>query len=180
MRDNGRNKHAAEGLSGVQGEVALTSFYVYNLPGDAHTQEIRDRCKQVGNLVDIYLAGRRNNAGSFFAFFKFSNVDNENAVETALNEVVIRGRKIHANRAKHPRRSFRDKPNTGHATKTRESIQAVRQVYKVKDHRTFAEATKGANTYNPPLLLNSIKEVQKWSSNAVLVGEVKSFDMFHL
>ncbi|KAL4574429.1 hypothetical protein LXL04_021261 [Taraxacum kok-saghyz] len=75
----------------------LTSFFVCNLPRDANKMELREVCKKIGVLEDIYLAGRRNAAGSFFSFLKFANVNKPETFEAALNQVQLRWRKLKAN-----------------------------------------------------------------------------------
>ncbi|KAL4589627.1 hypothetical protein LXL04_002535 [Taraxacum kok-saghyz] len=174
-----RKMQASKDPPGRREDGLLTSFYVCNLPGDANKQEIREKCKKTGTLEDVYLAGRRNAVGSFFAFLKFSNVDDAAEVEKALNDIHIRGRKLKANRAKHPRRPTMEHRNRVPTKRGGIQHQVGQKVYRVKDVRTFADAAKGVkpSPVKPPLVLNSIKEVAEWSLNATLVGEAKSFDM---
>lgn len=55
-----------------------------------------------GRLVDVYIAGRRDAGGSFFAFVNNSNVRNAEEMVNMLNGMLIDGRKIAANALKHP------------------------------------------------------------------------------
>ncbi|CAH1444129.1 unnamed protein product [Lactuca virosa] len=61
-------------------------------------------CENMGRLVDVYLAGRRDSSGSFFSFVKFDDEKNTKAIEIALNATKQRRRKFYVNLAKHPRK----------------------------------------------------------------------------
>ncbi|KAL4555549.1 hypothetical protein LXL04_038171 [Taraxacum kok-saghyz] len=160
-------------------ENTLTSFYVCNLPGDANKMELRSLCKKIGKLEDIYLAGRRNAAGMFFAFLKFADV---NKPETALNELKLRGRKLNANIAKHPRRPQGNSRVIWKPVNRAPPCEG-RPLHSEKGLRTFADVAKGEsakppNCPPPPsIILSGIKEVQEWCNSATLVGEIKNFDL---
>ncbi|CAH1444736.1 unnamed protein product [Lactuca virosa] len=154
----------------------LTSFYVSNLPGDALNKEIWKSCASLENLSDIYIAGRRDSSGSFFALFKFATVKDKKEIDNivkGLNEITCRGRKLVANCAIHPKRAY-------HVTSRRSSVIAPR-VFKPapRGTRSFAEVTKGMTEVAKMVAasLEGISEVLKWADKSVLVGEVRNYEL---
>ncbi|KAL4563770.1 hypothetical protein LXL04_027815 [Taraxacum kok-saghyz] len=146
----------------------LTSFYVSNLPGDACRKELWKPCVALSNLTDIYIAGRRNSAGVFFAFVKYSDVKNQAEIDDiskGLKEVVCRGRKLEANCPRHPKRNV--------------SVGARRPVPVIpRGGKSFAEAAKGVAETNltPTVNLEGVPEIRRWADKSVLVGEVRNLD----
>ncbi|KAL4583655.1 hypothetical protein LXL04_008236 [Taraxacum kok-saghyz] len=142
--------------------------------------ELRVLCKKIGNLEDIYLAGRRNATGLFFAFLKFTEVNKPEEVEAALNEIHLRGRNMKANLAKHPRRQH-DGSRPIWKPVSRAPKQVGRPIRSAKDSKTFVDVAMGTSakplTHPLPIPLIGIKEVQQWCSSASLVGEIKNFDL---
>ncbi|KAL4556027.1 hypothetical protein LXL04_038662 [Taraxacum kok-saghyz] len=134
---------------------SVTSFYVANLPGDVLRNELWEPCAKLGNLVDVYIAGRRNAAGVFFAFVRFKDVVDSDKIERSLNEVAkVLPRKV--------------------------SVPAPNRVPSAsRDSRSFADVMKGKEVQRCvlELKLNCISEVNEWVCSAVLVVEAKSFDI---
>ncbi|KAL4557711.1 hypothetical protein LXL04_035898 [Taraxacum kok-saghyz] len=160
---------------GRSDDSLLASFFVSNLPGDISRQELWKLCVNIGELSDIYIAGRKDVKGSFFAFVKFANVEKPEDIEVALNGVTCRGRKLVANSAKHPRHVAPKIIKKPVQTKQFHYREAPR------DARSFADVAKGMSSVptppvKPPLILNAIQEIQNWAGKLVLVGEVKCFD----
>ncbi|KAL4575584.1 hypothetical protein LXL04_022432 [Taraxacum kok-saghyz] len=168
---------APVGVAGIRSDPAVTSFYVCNLPGDARKGELWKECVKLGNLVDIYLVGRRDSVGLFFAFVRYLDVDKADVIEAGLNEVVCRGRRLKANCAKNPTPA---QPKKSH-------VPAVRKRpnfhYASRDSRTFADALGGKSAPKqtqvaaPAIVrMATIPEIQNWAGNGVLVGVAKNFD----
>ncbi|KAI3698756.1 hypothetical protein L2E82_42558 [Cichorium intybus] len=153
-------------------DPSIFSFFVSNLPGDANKMEIWRACSKFGELVDVYIAGRRDVSGAFFAFVRFANVRNPAIIEKELNGVSCRGRRLIANFAKHPRAAPSPAPNRSAAGVANPIPQASR------DSRSFADVTRGKSHTDPvpPIPLSCIREVQDWACKSVLLGEVKNFD----
>ncbi|KAL4570731.1 hypothetical protein LXL04_026392 [Taraxacum kok-saghyz] len=151
-------------------DPSVTSFYVNNLPGDTFRKELWAPCAAIGKLVDIYIAGRKDASGSFFAFIRYENPSNPEEVVQRLNEVNCRGRKLTANIAKRKRPTIRRQiPPPVH--KPRPIFNAAR-----RDVRSFADVANGKMPANPPLEANEVSDIKKWLDKSALVGEVKNFD----
>ncbi|KAL4555886.1 hypothetical protein LXL04_038518 [Taraxacum kok-saghyz] len=166
---------------GNSNEVGITSFYVTNVPCDARRSDIWKPCSKLGRLTDVYVPGRRDKGGAFFAFVKYANVSNPDVTVQALNEVSVGGRYLKANVSLHPR-----KPAAPIKIMTRRHPPP--QVHRPppptnRNGRSFAEVTKGENameapnTMKPKIILAKSSQINDWLSNAALVGEVRSFDL---
>ncbi|KAL4564988.1 hypothetical protein LXL04_029068 [Taraxacum kok-saghyz] len=156
------------------------SFYVANIPGDISRRELWKLCDKIGDLTDIYIAGRRDASESFFAFVKFSNVLDVGRIEERLNEICCRGRKIVANCARHPRHALQ-KQSYVHPQRPQPQTTRYEQS-RPRDGRSFADVISGENTHDspppPPSLLHmsNILEMASWTGKSVLIGEAKFFD----
>ncbi|KAI3709613.1 hypothetical protein L2E82_39379 [Cichorium intybus] len=159
----------------TRGDSSLSSFFVKNLPGDVSKQELWGPCSKLGCLADIYIAGRRDASGSFFAFIRYDKVQDVESIEAGLNKVVYRGRKLVANVAKHPR-------PLQEVMKRRQSTNPTKFVPpSSRDSRSFSDVLKGQTTIQPPSLsadtnLVDIKDIREWAEQDTLIGEVKNFD----
>ncbi|KAL4572094.1 hypothetical protein LXL04_018863 [Taraxacum kok-saghyz] len=137
--------------------------------------ELRNLCGKLGNLADIYIAGRRDASGAFFALLKFDKVEKPEEIEEGLSKLICRGT-LGASR--------REVPNNRHSTVGRFS-------HAPRDFRTFAEVARGmAARVDPPparathtsspasnlIDLPCIKEISVWAGKDVLIGEAKCFD----
>ena len=94
---------------------------------------------KLGNLADVYVAGRRDVSGSFFGFIKFSNVERPEKIEAELSNISCRGRKLTANLSRHPRLVKRN----GVFKPLRPSVRQPISVGQQRDSRTFAEVARG-------------------------------------
>ncbi|KAL4582449.1 hypothetical protein LXL04_006998 [Taraxacum kok-saghyz] len=71
----------------------IISFYVSNLPGDTFRKELWDPCAALGKHVDIYIAGRKNAASSFFAFVRYEDPADPISIADSRSGVTCRRRK---------------------------------------------------------------------------------------
>ena len=135
----------------------------------------------MGKLVDIYLGGRRDASGSFFAYVRFETSSEPASIELGLNEIIIRGKKLVANLAKHTRKA------QGVAARVapwipQHAASGPRRGGETRDSRSFADVAKGKVEAAPigrnaPLVISCIQEVKDWACNSTMVGEIKSFDI---
>lgn len=86
-------------------DQSIVSFYVAGLPRNADRSEIGKRFSKHGTVVDVYLAGRKDNNGRFFAFVRFKGLENEKDMETSLNGMEYQGSVLTVNVAKFGRRT---------------------------------------------------------------------------
>ncbi|KAL4555267.1 hypothetical protein LXL04_037882 [Taraxacum kok-saghyz] len=115
-------------------------------------------------------------AGSFFAFVKFAKVEVQQQIEKiieGLKEIEIRGKKLRANYAKHPRAMAKKSGQW--------PTVPVERVFRPANRgaRSFAEVTKGdvKTASKPQITLDCVSEIKQWADNSVLLGEVPSFDV---
>lgn len=70
-----------------KGRSKITSFYVSNISQETTIDVMYEAFQGFGNLVDIYIPGRKDKGGSFFAFIKYENVRDAVEMEKKLNRV---------------------------------------------------------------------------------------------
>lgn len=146
-----------------------------NHPGDAIKKDLWGPCSKLGLLADIFIAGRRDASGSFFAFIRYAKVQDAGSIERGLNKVVCRGRTLVANLAKHPR-------STPKVTDKNPNVSSFKPApWKSMDSRSFSDVLMGKSVRQPSLhpmdiTLSSIKEISEWTDKSTLLGEAKDFD----
>ncbi|KAL4581007.1 hypothetical protein LXL04_017213 [Taraxacum kok-saghyz] len=162
----------------ASGDDPLTSLYVSNLIGGVSRSDLWKPCAKLGNLSDIYIAGRRNVAGSFFAFVKYANMEGQESIDAVvkgLNEISCRGRALQANCAKNPRPAA--KP--AQQTPFRPPSHAPRVFHPaIRGAKSFADIAKGgaAAAIHDTIKLDCVPEIKSWIGKSVLIGEIRSFD----
>ncbi|CAH1419674.1 unnamed protein product [Lactuca virosa] len=65
----------------------VTTFYVTNLQADVTVEMIRKSFQSFGKLVDVYIPGRKDKGGTFFAFIRYAGIKDINSLVTTLNQV---------------------------------------------------------------------------------------------
>lgn len=79
----------------VSGEVS--SFYIYEFPDFVKAIDLYGLFGYIGNVVKVSIAPRRNKVGKHFGFARFRKVKDSRLLAISLDNVQIRGRKIHVN-----------------------------------------------------------------------------------
>ncbi|KAL4568994.1 hypothetical protein LXL04_024620 [Taraxacum kok-saghyz] len=155
-------------------EKPVVSFYICDLPGDVFKKELWAPCATYGKLIDIYIAGRKNAAGSFFAFIRYEDPADPIAIATSLNNVMCRGKKIVANIARQPRPSKQPPPRIPPSR----SRTVQNMAWSTQDSRSFADALGGKTQVVPAMAIpvKEVAEIKTWADNSVLVCEAKDFD----
>ncbi|KAK8714362.1 hypothetical protein V6N13_149555 [Hibiscus sabdariffa] len=65
-----------------EGRKEIVSLYVQNLPTQLHWSGLRQTFGRHGDVVDSFIAGKKNRAGKRFGFVRFPNIaDAERAIE---------------------------------------------------------------------------------------------------
>ncbi|KAL4580910.1 hypothetical protein LXL04_017116 [Taraxacum kok-saghyz] len=147
------------------------SSFFNNQSSSASKKDLWGACSRLGKLVDIYIAGRKDASGAFFAFIRYSDISDPGAVEDGLCNIICRGRKLVANCAKHPR-------NIPKLISKRQAIPVPKPFAPApRDSRSFAEVAgrKAASVEEKKVQLECIKEVSEWTDKSVLVAEAKCY-----
>ncbi|KAL4589442.1 hypothetical protein LXL04_002349 [Taraxacum kok-saghyz] len=155
----------------------VISFFVNNIPKDTRRSDMWKPCSKLGKLVDIFIPGRRDAAGSFFAFVRYSHIGNTSDLIRSLNETTIGGRALKANVSRHPR----NHRQTGRIP--------IAQPHPPHTHppppppytgpRSYADVTNGNTPRQAPacIKLKPIDQIKDWLNMATLIGEVRNFDL---
>lgn len=78
-------------------ETGVTSFYVSEFPDYFNAKRIYELFGCAGNVKEVAISPRRNNAGKRFAFARFCDVEDGRLLAIRLDNILIEGRKIHVN-----------------------------------------------------------------------------------
>ncbi|CAI8600797.1 unnamed protein product [Vicia faba] len=83
--------------SKVEGEVAVILVYFSEFPDRCKAREFHKLFGPFGNVVEISIAPRRNKLGKKFGFVRFKDVADAQILAVKLDNVIVDGKKIHAN-----------------------------------------------------------------------------------
>ncbi|KAI3515201.1 hypothetical protein L1887_13982 [Cichorium endivia] len=83
-----------------------TSFFVATVPEGWSAKELWIVFQQLGYLVNVYIAQKKNILGQRFGFAIFIRVSNEVELEKELNNIVIGWQKLQVNIAKFKRKKI--------------------------------------------------------------------------
>ncbi|KAL4564207.1 hypothetical protein LXL04_028263 [Taraxacum kok-saghyz] len=168
----------------------IISFYVTNLPADVTVTTLRKAFHSYGKIVDVYIPGRKDKSGSFFAFVRFEGVQDTVSMVDNLNKVRCGNCIVKTNVARYERRRETAKTSKSY---TRPAITRQPQIFRQNAGTTrtwvsFVAAVSGPSdappTAQPPPPPSQIPPVQLKPVNSMvscnnqcLIGEVKEFQM---
>ncbi|CAH1416752.1 unnamed protein product [Lactuca virosa] len=163
----------------------ITSFYVSNLQDDVINAMLKEAFHSFGNLVDVYIPGRKDKAGSFFAFIKYKCVLDATAMARTLDGVRCGQCITKVNVSKFEKKPIH-KPGVKFVNKSQPPKMPFGGWNKVRDDRSFADVMGRRNNsskVHPPPVVSEIKLSQvlamERSCNMILLGEVTSFDLLN-
>ncbi|CAH1452378.1 unnamed protein product [Lactuca virosa] len=92
-KPDGRNKENGEWTE-VRGRKqtntsmkVITSYYVTNIPDGTCRYTLKEAFKNFGNIIDVYIPGRKDKGGAYFGFVKFCGVKNAEELERSMQRV---------------------------------------------------------------------------------------------
>ncbi|KAL7586075.1 hypothetical protein Lser_V15G41012 [Lactuca serriola] len=91
MREsNNRMKNAGEWVEvrrrKPQSASYITTFYVSNIQQDTTMSMLSKAFRKYGKIVDIYIPGRKDRAGSYFTFVKYNGIKDSQATLNSMNQ----------------------------------------------------------------------------------------------
>ncbi|CAH1453204.1 unnamed protein product [Lactuca virosa] len=163
----------------------ITSFYVSNLQDDVTNAMLKEAFHSFGNLVDVYIPGRKDKAGSFFAFIKYKGVLDAAAMARTLDGVRCGQCITKVNVSKFEKKPIH-RPGMKFVNKSQPPKMPFSGWNKIRDDRSFADVVGRRNNsskVHPPPVVSEIKLSQvlamERSCNMILLGEVTSFDLLN-
>ncbi|KAK9078122.1 hypothetical protein SSX86_002179 [Deinandra increscens subsp. villosa] len=81
----------------------VMSYYVTNLPEGCNPWSLEKECRSFGEVVDVFISGKRNMDGCCFGFVKFKGVRDKVALEKMLDAIRIGGKKLVINLERYDR-----------------------------------------------------------------------------
>ncbi|KAK8693626.1 hypothetical protein V6N13_071201 [Hibiscus sabdariffa] len=132
----------------------IISLYVQNLPTKLHWSGLRQTFGRHGDVVDSFIAGKKNKAGKRFGFVRFSNrVDAERAIER-LDEFNLYGYRLSVSFAKYKTRTSYWRKVTQKETLQEQELGAKvsnqskdKKVEKIKNPIESIEGTSSKQSY---------------------------------
>lgn len=166
----------------VNMEKIITSFYVSNLSNDTTLDMLEEAFRGFGRLADIYIPGRKDKAGLYFAFVKYRGVKNPEELAKSLNGVKCGRCVTQVNVSKYDKKGIRYNP----APQRRTTHQKEKIHHKTRsntwDGRSFADVVTGKDSTilnipkppeTPKVKLSRVA-VMDSCEHLVLVGEAIS------
>ncbi|CAH1441689.1 unnamed protein product [Lactuca virosa] len=162
------------------------TFFVTNIPNGAMRFEFRKIFSRWGKLSDIYFGGHKGKNGKNYGFIRFTGVPDAKDLESKLNGVACRNKKLEINIARHSRKTQPPPPGrTNPRTRTAASTQIKNRSHGGGhiDHRTYTQVTGNQNSWkvtknNPenhqsstPVRLHVDEDMDRWLKNPHSLGK---------
>ncbi|GJR98344.1 RNA-directed DNA polymerase, eukaryota [Tanacetum coccineum] len=171
VRSRNKDKH--------QSEKMKTSYFFTNFPESSTESSLWTLFAPYGNVVDVYVARKRDSHGNRFGFVRFTDVEDIQGMETKLGTILIGSFKLRANLAKFKRNlaklegaSVAIKPqNPKIINQTNGSIPNGCGT------KSYANAILNSSTITSPnISLFTSPDRCSWLEN-LIIGETKSFQI---
>ncbi|KAL4582528.1 hypothetical protein LXL04_007079 [Taraxacum kok-saghyz] len=126
-----------------------STYYVTNLPEHWNSSRLWRTFQGMGTLVDAFIPGKKDLSGCLFGFVRFIKVSNIGVLLERLNEMVLEGRRLRANVARHVRSKTKNSeevrriPVDRKVERKNAKENGSRWVYVRKGDPSFAAVLKG-------------------------------------
>ncbi|KAI3699691.1 hypothetical protein L2E82_44129 [Cichorium intybus] len=151
---------------------SITSFYVSNIQQDTTVEMMRSAFQPFGKIADIYIPGRKDKGGSYFAFVKYQGVKNAEELVSYLNRVKCGNCITRVNVARYEKNVVK-KVAPVYDGSRKFVKQATNHQWKTRDGRSFAEAVSGKKNEETPTILLRKAPAMNFDDSS-LIGEVLS------
>ncbi|CAI9283159.1 unnamed protein product [Lactuca saligna] len=163
---------------------AITNFFVAGFPDGTSKGELRQTFARYGQVVDVYIGGRKDYRKKNYSFVRFHEGRELNNLEKNLQGIICRGQQLEVNLAKHQRKTKGPKIPTFHREAAPEiNLRYVpppsSSVLHSHDFRTrnYAQlvkvsTTKSTKPLSTPVILNPNTSMKHWIQKTVLIGDV--------
>ncbi|CAH1414127.1 unnamed protein product [Lactuca virosa] len=131
--------------------------------------------RKFGKIVDIYIPGRKDKAGSYFAFVKYEGIKDVQVMLNSLNQIRCGHCIMKINIAKYEKkRNHKIHGQAFHHVRPPQINKDVGGWKKTSEGKSFADVVTGkTNTSKTPLV--NLKRVPVMESDWLLLGEVSNF-----
>ncbi|KAL4592392.1 hypothetical protein LXL04_005384 [Taraxacum kok-saghyz] len=176
--------------------TTVTNFYVAGFPDGVRKDELRLPFSRHGKVVDVYFWWKKSYQQKNYAFIRFTEVEDERALEAKLQGVKCRSKELEINISKHQRKTVTGN-NGGNSIRGRrvwngrETHQRNQATVNNGNRRITGQPCGGNRTYaqvitgdgktqplqkEPPIVLQSDTYMSEWIKKNVLIGEAHSLD----
>ncbi|KAL4566482.1 hypothetical protein LXL04_030597 [Taraxacum kok-saghyz] len=105
----------------------VTTFFVSNIPEGWNSRRLWKAFEARGTLVDAFIPSKKDASGGLFGFVRFLKVPNLQQLLDSMNEMVLQGKKLRVNVARHDR------------VKDNRKIEVHQQQWKVRSTKEAVE-----------------------------------------
>jgi hypothetical protein len=95
-----RRRGGRDGKGKTDGKTQVNSFYFTNFPDEVTLQELRHRFSRIGEVVNIFIPGKKNKQGKFFGFVRFKGIEDTKDTEERMRDIWFGSYKLWANVAR--------------------------------------------------------------------------------
>jgi hypothetical protein len=95
-----RRREDKIGKGRTDSRAQVISFYFTNFPDEVSLQDLRYRFTRLGEVVDIFIPGKKNKHGNFFGFVRLKGVTETSVIEDKMREIWFGSFKLWANVAR--------------------------------------------------------------------------------
>ncbi|CAI9298858.1 unnamed protein product [Lactuca saligna] len=164
---------------------AITTFYVAYPQNDISKPMLSESFHRYGKLMDIYILGRKDKSGFYFAFIRFEGVKDVEALLKSLNKVKCGHCIVKVNVSKYV------KKNNNFSTRVRSGIPNHKPQHHISSPTSrlqagisYADVVSGnSHKYPPPhplritpVHLNKVPTVES-SFQSLLTGDIKDIEL---
>ncbi|KAI3740607.1 hypothetical protein L2E82_31075 [Cichorium intybus] len=153
-------------------DKSITSFYVSNIQQNTTVEMLRRAFQSFGKIADIYIPGRKDRSGSYFAFVKYFGIKDAEEMARTLNRVKCGSCITKVNIARYEKNVV-NKVAYDRDTSRPQVKSMPTHLWKTKDGRSFAEVV-GGNTAGDRHSITLRKVPAMDCDDSSLIGEVLS------
>ncbi|KAD3068243.1 hypothetical protein E3N88_36123 [Mikania micrantha] len=140
-------------MTGIQKRASpITSFFVSNLPDGCSSKQLEKAFGAYGNLVDSYVARKKDSRGNYFGFVRFElGMGDYRYLLQGLNTIRIEGAKVSVNLAKYNKDKQRIIPKGFRTISEQPSILGRVPILPNQDirNRSYSEVLTGNRSKQP-------------------------------
>ncbi|CAI9270460.1 unnamed protein product [Lactuca saligna] len=154
----------------------VTTFYFTNLQADVTVEMIRKSFQSFGKMVDVYIPGRKDKGGTFFAFIRYVGIKDTESLVTALNQVRCGHSIAKVNIARYEKKPPPRKiPPPSYYHPRRMSVPITKHI-NISNGKTFADAVTGSlgkpDTVRTQEIQSKLDPMIDSSDSSCLIGEI--------
>lgn len=162
---------------------AVTTIYVTNLQSDVTEEMLRKSFQSFGKMVDIYIPGRKDKGGTFFAFIRYAGHKDIDSLVPTLNQVRCGHSIVKVNIARYEKKSPPKQIHPPSSYHPRRMPVPIIKRSNISTGKTFADVVTGSlgkseSVKTQEIQLKRSPMIDSCDSTC-LIGEVKELRLLN-